>query len=158
MVSPAVIVERWDFFLMGIDSLLTFQLERLQRKKATKAELISCPSDAHAPVWLVVLGVRLIIEVGRFPAVSALAAHWHTQLTCMGTSLHPCIHLFAAQKKHLHCHLSKMQLTSPLWSKMWFALPFLQSPAKYHLHCPLCKMLFAFPLLRKIRLTVLWKN
>ena len=46
-----------------------------------------------------VLGVRLNIEAGRFPAVSALAARCNTQLIYTDTSLHPHKHLFAARKK-----------------------------------------------------------
>ena len=45
-----------------------------------------------------VLGVRLNIEVGKFHAVSALAARWNTQLTYTYTSLHPHKHLFAARR------------------------------------------------------------
>ena len=50
-----------------------------------------------------VLGVRLNIEAGRFPAVSALAAHCGTQLTYTDTSLHPHKHLFTARKNLFHC-------------------------------------------------------
>ena len=46
-----------------------------------------------------VLGVRLNIEAGRFPAVSALAGRCNTQLTYTDTSLHTRKHLFAVRKK-----------------------------------------------------------
>ena len=44
-------------------------------------------------------GVRLNIEAGRFPAVSALAGRCNTQLTYTDTSLHTRKHLFAVRKK-----------------------------------------------------------
>ena len=49
-----------------------------------------------------VLGVRLNIEAGRFPAVSALVARGSPQLTYTDTSLHPHKHLFDARKKTLY--------------------------------------------------------
>ena len=52
----------------------------------------------RAHPWLMLLGVRLNIEVGRFPAFRALAACWNTQLTYTDTSLRPHKHLFAARK------------------------------------------------------------
>ena len=68
---------RWEarFIFTGSDSPLTFLLERLQRKKATKACINLVPLGCSCTCTTVVLLVRLIIEVGRFSAVSALAAH-----------------------------------------------------------------------------------
>ena len=63
-----------------------------------KGTLESRAPQMRAHPYDLVLGVRLNIETGRFPAVSALAARCNTQLIYTDTSLHPHKHLFAARK------------------------------------------------------------
>ena len=110
MVSPAVIVEGWEFFLPESNCPLTFLLERSQWK-SHKGTLEPCELQIRAHPWLMLLGVRLNIEVGGFPAVRALAACWNTQLklTYTDTSLRPhtnlCVHQPNDAKRYDYHHV-----------------------------------------------------
>ena len=88
-----------DLSAGALNTYRPFSWSARSESKPQRHAWISCPADARAPVWLLVLGVRLNIETGRFPAVSALAARCNTQLIHTDTSLHPHKHLFAARKK-----------------------------------------------------------
>ena len=75
----------------------TFLL-KCSSERSHKGTLESCALRMRAHLRLMLLGVRLNIEVGGFPAVRALAACCNTQLIYTDTTLRPHKHLFAARK------------------------------------------------------------
>ena len=88
---------RWAIFCRGAIPHWPFCWSA-HSERSHKGTLESRVLRMRAHPWLMLLGVRLNIEVGRFPAFRALAACWNTQLTYTDTSLRPNKHLFAARK------------------------------------------------------------